>query len=104
MEMPSIGVRQFHEIRKLAILLGLLNWTLCLICTYVAMAAAREGCPRKVVVAADMIAVGASLRLLWMLGMGFTQAVTASAMISGDDDASVDNENNENRQNRRVFI
>lgn len=103
MEMPSIGVRQFHEIRKLAILLGLLNWTLCLICTYVAMAAAREGCPRKVVVAADMIAVGASLRLLWMLSMGFTQAVTASAMISGDDDASVDNENNENRQNRRKW-
>ena len=64
------------------------------------MTAAREGCPRKVVIAADIIAAGASLRLLWMLGMGFTQAVTASAMISGDDNANADHEN---RQKRRVF-
>lgn len=103
MEIHSNGMRRFHEVRKLAILLGLLNWILCLICTYVAMAAAREGCPRKVVIAADVIAAGASLRLLWMLGMGFTQAVTASAMISGDEDADVDHENNENRQKRRKW-
>ncbi|KAG0625088.1 hypothetical protein M758_2G026800 [Ceratodon purpureus] len=103
METHSNGMRRFHEIRKLAILLGLLNWTLCLITTYVAMAAAREGCPRKVVIAAEIIAAGASLRLLWMLGMGFTQAVTASAMISGEEDANVDHENNETRQKRRKW-
>lgn len=99
MEMHSMGVRQyFQEVRKVILMLGLLNCTLGLISICVATAAAREDCPRKVVVAANMITAAACLRLLWMLGMGFTQAVTASAMHVNPTAATVPS----HRSKRRV--
>jgi len=99
MEIHSMGMgHYFQEARKLVLLLGLLNCTLALISTSVATLAAREDCPSNVVFAANMITASACLRLLWMLGMGFTQAVTASAMHGNPTAATVPS----HRSKRRV--
>lgn len=69
-----------HEVRTGVFVLALLNCTVALMSTSVAVMAAQQDCPPTLVVAANLITAAACLRLLWMLGMGFTQARTAAAM------------------------
>ncbi|CAM6029646.1 unnamed protein product [Sphagnum balticum] len=77
-----MGLRKLWDIRRLVLFLGALNLGLSLVAAHVAVLSLRGKCPQRVVVASTLIAVGAAIRIIWMVGMGFAQAVTASAMIA----------------------
>lgn len=84
----AMGLSKLHSVRKVVTLLGILNWGIALVSAYVVVTAARAKCPQKVLVASSIVGVGAGIRVLWMVGMAYAQAVTASAMIAEERDPS----------------
>lgn len=78
----TMGLEKLHDIRKVVLFFGLLNWILCLLSLYVAMTATQEECPQKVVISSSLVAACTGFRILWIFGMGITQGVTASVMTS----------------------
>jgi hypothetical protein len=84
-ELTSItfmGLRKLWDIRRVVLFLGALNLGLSLVAAHAAVLSLRRKCPQRVVVASTLVAVGAAIHIIWMVGMGFAQVVTASAMIA----------------------
>lgn len=103
----AMGLEKLHDIRKIVLFFGLLNWILCLLSLYVAITATQEECPQKVVISSSLVAACAGFRILWIFGMGITQGVTASVMTTVEQPATsgsrVAKEKTKiNRQERRV--
>jgi hypothetical protein len=82
MSIMFMGLRKLWDIRRLVLFLGALNLGLSLVAAHAAVLSLHGKCPQRVVVACTLVAVGAAIRIIWMVGMGFAQAVTASAMIA----------------------
>jgi hypothetical protein len=82
MSITFMGLRKLLDIRRLVLFLGALNLGLSLVAAHTAVLSLRGKCPQRVVVASTVVAVGAAIRIIWMVGMGFAQVLTASAMIA----------------------
>lgn len=102
--MEKIGLGQLKNVKLTVLLVGVMNFAILNTAVLVAYGTAHAHCSRNLTVAAVMMAVAAAMRLLWMVGMGFAQAITASTMIAEGKDTIAPPTGSINRRQRRVSI
>ncbi|CAM6120436.1 unnamed protein product [Calypogeia fissa] len=85
--MERIGLGELKNVKLTVLMLGILNLAILATAVLVAVGTSHAKCSRNLICGAVLMALAAGLRLLWMLGMGFAQAVTASTMIAEGKDA-----------------
>ncbi|KAL2613069.1 hypothetical protein R1flu_024761 [Riccia fluitans] len=83
--MDGAGLGQLRNVRLVVVVLAICNVSLLAFGGVVAVGANRANCPHNVTMASVLMSLVALLRLIWMIGMGVAQAVTASTMIAVED-------------------
>ncbi|KAG6544343.1 hypothetical protein Mapa_014177 [Marchantia paleacea] len=83
--MERAGLGQLRNVRLVVVVLGVFNVAVLVAGGLVAVGASNANCPHNVLMASIVMALVAVFRVIWMIGMGFAQAVTASTMIAVED-------------------
>ncbi|OAE30425.1 hypothetical protein AXG93_3483s1170 [Marchantia polymorpha subsp. ruderalis] len=83
--MERTGLGQLRNVRLVVVLLGVFNVAVIVAGGLVAVGASNANCPHNILMASIVMALVALFRVIWIIGMGFAQAVTASTMIAVED-------------------
>jgi hypothetical protein len=86
--MDYVGLGQLKNVKPTVLIIGAFNSAVLATAILVALGTARANCSWNLTVAALMMPLAAGMRLIWMLGMGFAQANTASSMIAEEKDST----------------